>query len=571
MKKMLILALSLMLLATGCAFISLPGETDSTPVSPSSSLGSSYTPPVVSQTFERDPSESEDFTGSWVVNTEYTREKVIAGQFTAETNAGGAKEFALSFVKANLAPFGVVDINIGDFSVSAHTGIDSDIFYKDAGVYLAEYPINFKTVSEVPGIENQTYLADEQKFECLVWIQVVLKQNASSCLLLGFVTNQDERISTYKQLYEFLCEDLSYDKTFYTPPKTFESPDAVSVSKILGNRKISNALILDNGNIAMLLYEVDESDPVSKVQYYLKIFKPDFKTAVNFIKLWKGHADVGLERINNGNILVWQTQNFVEDDGTVKAAYSERRFDINGNQLSSDVKSGNYSYLSDGTYILQDDDGSLYLVGSNGEFTLLMAGVIGKDPDGMDSYSYAFKARIDDTHFAYSYFGYESTEDKGVFDIESRTATPFPSVGNFNFTQAFGVKFAANTVLEYDGDQYQLYLCTIGATGRPILISKGNEKSNGSLPAAFSGDGKFFAFAEKTGKTTYNITVVDTKYTWIAAQITVIGEPNALAISGRTLLVFTENKKLTSVEFSDVPAVLPTDGYLNNPIINTGW
>lgn len=567
MKKTLCLFF-VALLGAGCAPVLSTGST-STAVSSAPPSAPSYTPPAVSEMFQRDPSESEEFTGEWLVNTEYTREKVIAGQFTAENN-GGAKDFAYNFVKENLEPFGVTEINVGDLSILTHLNIDSGIFYKDAGVYLAEYPIRFKTVSEVPELKNQIFLPGEQKFECLIWLQVVLKQNPENCLLLGFVTNQDERISAYTQLYEFLCEDLSYDKTFYTPPKTFESPDAVSVSKILGHRKISDAVTLDNGNIAMLLYEIDESDPVSKVQYYLKIFEPDFKTAVNVVRLWKEHADVGLERLSSGNILVWQTQYIVADDGTANTTYVERRFDLNGKELSSVVKSGDYSYLSDKAYILQDQ-GCLYLVRNNGEFKLLLAGIVGDDPYGMDSWGYAFNKRIDDTHFAYSYGGYESSEGKGVYDIETGKTTDFPVVGNFICTQKFGGKFASNTIIEYDKDQYQLYLCTVGASGKPILISKGNEKSDGSLPVALSEDGKFFTFAEKTGKMTYNITVIDTQYTWITAQITVLGEPNELAISGRTLLVFTENKKLTSVKFPDLPAILPEDGYLNNPIIYTGW
>ncbi len=570
MKKTLCLIL-VILLASGCAPILSPDVTSSASASPSSS-GSSYTPPVIRQTFERDRSESEEFTGSWVVNTEYTREKVIAGQFTAETNEDGARDFAEDFIRANLAPFGVSEISVGDFDFFMRMNIDSGIFYRDAGIYLAEYPVNFKTVSEVPGLANQTYSTDELKFKCLIWIQVVLKQEPrGNCLLLGFVTNQDERISTYVQLYHFLCEDLSYDSSFYTAPKTFESPDTVSVSKILGYRKISDAVTLENGNIAMLLYEIDESDPVSKVQYYLKIFEPDFKTAVNVVRLWKEHAAAGLERLSNGNILVWQTQSVVEDDGTENITYFERRFDVSGKELSSVERSGNFSYLSDGTYILQDADGSLYLVRDNGEFSLLMAGIAGDDPYGMDSFGYSVKARIDDTRFAYSYGGYESSEVKGVCDIETGKTTAFPVKGYYNCTQAFGGKFAVKTTVEYDKDQYQLYLCTVGASGKPILISKGNEKSDGSLPVALSEDGKFFTFAEKTGKMTYNITVIDTQYTWIAAQITVLGEPNELAISGRTLLVFTENKKLTSVKFPDLPAILPEDGYLNNPIIYTGW
>ncbi len=567
MKKALLLVLVLLFFTTGCTYLSLPVNTSSTASSASSVPA--YTPPVVSQTFERDPGEAEEFTGDWVVNTVYTREKVIAGQFTAESNAGGAKDFAYEFAKANLEPFGVSDIAVADLSVLTHFNIDSGVFYRDGGVYVGEYPITFKTVSQVPGLANQTYSEGEQKFECLIWIQVVLKQMPENCLLLGFVTNQDERISTYAQLYRFLCEDPSYDKAFYTPPEIFESPDMVSISKILGYRKILNALPLDNGTIAMLLYEIDENDPVSKVQYYLKIFEPDFKTAVNVVKLWKGHADAGLERLGDGNILVWQTQYITQDDGTGNTTYYERRFDVNGKELASVEKSGNYSYLSDGTYILQDQ-GSLYLVRDSGEFKLLMAGIVGNDPYGMDSSGYAFTKRIDDTHFTYSYGGYKSSEGKGVYDIETGKTTTFPVKGNFNCTQAFEGKFAVNATTSYDEDQYVLYLCTIGASN-PVLVSRGNEKSDGELPKAFSEDGKFFAFAEKTGLTTYNITVIDTVYTWIATQVTVLGEPNALAISGRTLLVFTGDDKLSSVKFTDLPTILPQDGYLNQPVINMGW
>lgn len=558
MKKALCLVL-VALLFTGCGSIRIPVNSSNSSSSESSSQPA-YTPPTVSQTFERDPGESELFTGDWVVNTVYTREKVIAGRFTAETNAGGAKDFAYDFVKANLEPFGVTDIMVADLSVSTHFNIDSGVFYRDGGVYVGEYPITFQTVSEVPGLANQIFSEDEKKFECLFWIQVVLKQTPGNCLLLGFVTNQDERISDYARLHEFLCEDPTYNRAFYTPPETFESPDAVSVSKILGRRKISDAVPLGNGNIAMLLYELDE-DPVSKVQFYLKIFEPDFKTAVNVVKLWKGYADVGLERLNGGNILVWQTQYIVSDDGTEKITYYERRFDANGKELASAVKAGNYAYLSDKTYILQDQ-GSLYLAGDGGDVKLLMAGIVGDDPHGMDNRGYAFHKRIDDTHFTYSYCGYESAEVKGVYDIETGKAVELPVKGYYNCTQAFGDKFAANTTINYDGDQYYLYLCAIGA--EPSLISRGNEKSDGFLPVAFSKDGKFFVFAEKTGLTTYNITVIDTIYTWIALQVTVFGKPDALAISGRMLLVFTGNDKLTSVEFPDLPAILPDDGYLND-------
>jgi len=520
MRKSLCLVL-IILLTAGCAPISISNGTSS--AQSESSSTSSYTPPVVSQTFERDQSESEEFTGDWVVNIVYTRENVIAGQFKKDSVVPASREFTEDFISNPTEPFGVTDFNIGDYSISGNMNIVSGVFYRDAGVYLAEYPVSFKTVSEVPGLENQIFLADEQKFDCLVWIQVVLKQEPhGGSLLLGFVTNQNEQISTYAQLYSFLCEDPSYDSAFYTPPEIFEAPDAISISKILGGRNVSDAVMLPDGNIAMLLYELDESDSHSAVQYYLKIFEPDFQTAINVVRLWKAHANAEIALTSDGNILACMTQYNTNDDGSENTIYYERRFDEKGKELSSIEKSGDYSYLSDENYILQDSDGSLYLVRDSGEFKLLMAGIIGEDPYGMDSWVYRFDTRIDDTHFTYRYGGYESSETKGVYDIESRTTTAFPVQGYYNCTQTHDRKYAACTTVNYDEDQYDLYLCTLGAS-EAVLISRGNEKSDGSLPMAFSEDGSYFAFAERTGKSTYNITVIDTEYTWIAAQITIIG------------------------------------------------
>ncbi|MBQ3140346.1 MAG: hypothetical protein IJC25_00115 [Clostridia bacterium] len=418
--------------------------------------------------------ETSSQTVSGILNTEYTREKILSQTVAGDRDYFVATQlWATEFVRRNYQSYTPSDVTA--VFVSGFAMDENEL--ADFAVGAQIYDVTFTSKKSIDSLPQNTDGSYTLRLQAVYYVD-----QEGRCVLSGFAY-EDALIADGRQLYEFLKADSRLTMQPYPYPVADECVQAYNLSQVMeqrGQQKLSQLYCI--GENRFLFLSCDKNAPAGTVD-------------VNFFDLSTGENFADNEAMHLTGVSGYYFLDMT--GGEIKVCYNYAEggaYYCNTFAHDGTVRGKFQPYHSDddtavhavGDSQILNENGSLYLLDDDGERTLLLEGKPGLSED---STVYRFCGQAGEEAFLFVCFGYEWVEHWGVYDLNTRSVTK-----GLGHEHPLGT-YHGKVYLQYsDGPEFALRtvsLDNLTASPQDIVSSTSEEHY---MIYDFSPDGNYLAY-----------------------------------------------------------------------------